>query len=494
MEDNNKRRLDYNADFQYEEDYFSDYTHINISQDSNNNELEYDDDFMQGIQDTIDDLVVLIPGLPLQLQTAINQVFKPILLDWRENFKDKKYPSRIPDPDKGVIKPIEPEPEPGPVPPSPRPNPNPDPDPNPNPNPDPDPNPNPSPDPNPDPEPGPIPPSPNPDPDPDPNPNPDPDPNPNPSPNPDPNPNPSPGPGDKDPESDPNDPDDPNKVPKDPWYPGILPPGPLPPIKNDGSGDGSGGNNDGGGGGGDNGYRPPGDTIYPGIIPLVPDMNPDDYPVTNNPEIDNEDDLFTPATSKKYVYEDIDPIEIVKLEFDKNVLDLYEYYTNRLKKVLGDYYTQILELAGTQLSSNAMDFMLNPITFEQANVIETLRHVMDSALRGEVMGDLKIEFSLSMFSLESSLYHMKNMKVVFELRLRYAEAKKAKNENKTDSLMNRILDALRTTYDAKYDNAYINWYKYLNSSLEVLADIMRTVLTCLRSKATIIKKGGIKEE
>ena len=446
MEDDNKRRLDYNADFQYEEDYFSDYTHINISQDSNNNELEYDDDFMQGIQDTIDDLVVLIPGLPLQLQTAINQVFKPILLDWRENFKDKKYPSRIPDPDKGVIKPIEPEPEPGPVPPSPRPNPNPDPDP-------------------------------------DPNPNPDPDPNPNPSPNPDPNPNPSPGPSDKDPESDPNDPDDPNKEPKDPWYPGILPPGPLPPI-----------NNNGGGGGGDNGYHPPGDTIYPGVIPLVPDMNPDDYPVTNNPEIDNEDDLFTPATAKKYVYEDIDPVEIVKLEFDKNVLDLYEYYTNRLKKVLGDYYTQILELAGTQLSSSAMDFMLNPITFEQANVIETLRHVMDSALRGEVMGDLKIEFSLSMFSLESSLYHMKNMKVVFELRLRYAEAKKAKNENKTDSLMNRILDALRTTYDAKYDNAYINWYKYLNSSLEVLADIMRTILTCLRSKATIIKKGGIKEE
>ena len=54
-----------------------------------------------------------------------------------------------------------------------------------------------------------------------------------------------------------------------------------------------------------------------------------------------------------------------------------------------------------------------------------------------------------------------------------------------------MLKGMLELYNSKYDNAYINLYKYLNSSLDVLEDVMRTLITGLKSKETIIKKGGV---
>lgn len=429
-DDKKDKTLGYEPDLDYEEDYSTDYTHIEYD-DEYTGGVQYDDDIMNNIQNNMDNLTILIPGLPLQMQTIVNQVFKPVLLDWRKNFKDKRYPSRIPDSDVPEIIPIDPDPEPDPIPP---------------------------------PGPGPTPPEdpggkdPNDDDDDDEEKDPDDDDEEEKDPNDDDE--------DDDEEKDPDDDDDDGgggKDPKDPWIPGYHPPGGIDPYDP---------------------YDPNFEFIY--------DDDEDEWPGID--ETDDEDSIFSPGGSKKFNFVEYDDYEIFELEYIKNISDLYNHYTYELNKIVGDYYKTILAMYGQAMQDKSnLDFIGNDIPKESADTVRELRHVMDTALRNEVMGNLKISFSNSMFSVESTLYHIKNIKTVQALRLRYADQKKIDNKELLDSLSNRMLNGIREMYDAKYDNAYINWYKYLISSLEVLADIMSTYLSGLKSKEIIIKKGGTKK-
>ena len=183
---------------------------------------------------------------------------------------------------------------------------------------------------------------------------------------------------------------------------------------------------------------------------------------------------------------------MAELEFIKNIADVYSYYTFRLKKTVSDYYTQLLALCGSNIGTADLDFLVGTITQEEADAISgAVRHLMDMALRFEVIGGLKVLFSKNMFSLESTLYHLKNLKTTQELRLRYIKADRLPDDSRENSLSNRMLKGMLELYNSKYDNAYINLYKYLNSSLDVLEDAMRTLITGLKSKETIIKKGGV---
>ena len=490
--DNNKKKLNYTADIKYTEDYSTLYSHKEDSFTQSYSSVIYDEDntFMTNINNNMNTLILLIPGLPIELQTAINQVFKPILLDWREWLKDEKYPIRIPDPDIPDIKDIPPgdkdpegkdpenkdpsnkdpedkDPEKDPEDKDPEKAPeDKDPDKDPedkdpedkDPEKDPeDKDPEKDPD-NKDPEKDPEYKDPNKDPD-DKDPDKDPD---------------DKNPDDKDPEDkDPDDKDPEGKDPenkdpdgKDPWYPGPMPPGAIDP---------------------------------PGITPITPTpkepWKPGATPPTNIKNPENDDDLFAPAASKKYDYRDLtkeEKIQMAELEFIKNIADVYSYYTFRLKKTVSDYYTQLLALCGSNIGTADLDFLVGTITQEEADAISgAVRHLMDMALRFEVIGGLKVLFSKNMFSLESTLYHLKNLKTTQELRLRYIKTDRLPDDSRENSLSNRMLKGMLELYNSKYDNAYINLYKYLNSSLDVLEDVMRTLITGLKSKETIIKKGGV---
>ena len=392
MDDNkNKKQLGYNADIQYEEDYSTDYTHQPQTSTSDLSGVEYDDDFMNSIQDDVDDLIQMIPGLPLIMQTAINQVFKPVIKDWNR-IKDNKYPKKIPDGDKAII--IDPDPNPvippGPIPPGPKPTPTP-----------------------PDPIPAPIPPGPKPIP-----------------------------------------------LPEEKERPGYI----IPEI-------------------GDN---------------PIPDPNEDPY---ENFRVDseritpfiNDDDLFVPSTNRKVVYETIEKIEQYKLEYIKNMADLIHFYTSRLKGIVSDYYLYLFSSFSVISSAEDMAFLHNQLTPITSQVTDEMRHVMDAALRNEVIGANKMHFCINTFTLEGTLYHLKNLRAVQELRLRYETIDKQENMESPDSMSNKILNSVTDMYSAKYDVAYINLYKHLNGSLRITEDCSKTLMSCLKAKETIIRKGGRKK-
>ena len=388
MDDNNKnkKQLGYNADIQYEEDYSTDYTHQPQTSTSDLGGVEYDDDFMNSIQEDVNDLIQMIPGLPSTMQTAINQVFKPVIKDWNR-IKDNKYPKKIPDGEKSIIM----IPDPDPIPP------------------------------------GPIPPKPVP---------------------------PTPVPAPTPPEF------DPIPKPEEKERPGYI----IPEI---------------------------GD-------PPIPDPNEDPYknfhvdPEAKVPFI-NDDDLFVPSTNRKVVYETIEKTEQYKLEYTKNMADLIHFYTSRLKGIVSDYYLYLFSSFSVINSAEDMAFLHNQLTPITSQVTDEMRHVMDTALRNEVVGANKMHFCINTFTLEGTLYHLKNLRAVQELRLRYAQIDKLENIESPDSMSNKILNSITDMYSAKYDVAYINLYKHLNGSLRITEDCAKTLMSCLKAKETIIRKGGRKK-
>ena len=429
MDDNNKnkKQLGYNADIQYEEDYSTDYTYQPQTSTSDLGGVEYDDDFMNSIQEDVNDLIQMIPGLPSTMQTAINQVFKPVIKDWNR-IKDNKYPKKIPDGNKPII--IIPDPDPIP--------------------------------------PGPIPPKPVP-------------------------------PGSTPPGTVPPGSIPPGTVPPGSTPPGTVPPGSIPP-----------------------GTVPPGSTppgsILPELKPIpkpeekerpgyiipeigdlpIPDPKEDPYknfrvdPEEKVPFI-NDDDLFVPSTNRKVVYETIEKTEQYKLEYTKNMADLIHFYTSRLKGIVSDYYLYLFSSFSVISSAEDMAFLHNQLTPITSQVTDGMRHVMDTALRNEVVGANKMHFCINTFTLEGTLYHLKNLRAIQELRLRYAQIDKQENIESPDSMSNKMLNSMTDMYSAKYDVAYINLYKHLNGSLRITEDCAKTLMSCLKAKETIIRKGGRKK-
>ena len=470
MDGKNKKELGYTANIKYQEDYITDYAHykqLNNEPITDNNQGNVDDDdFMQMVHDDIKDLIQLVPKLPTNVQTAINQVLKPVIRAWKK-IKDNEYPRHIPDDkDPHII-----------VPPSP-PSPSPDPDDPWTPNPTPPPtweNPEPE---QPDPEqPDPEQPDPwNPDPwNPDPwNPDPwSPDPEqPDPE-QPDPwNPDPwNPDPWNPEPEQ--PDPWNPDPWNPDPWNPDPWSPGsPIwtPPIRE----------------------NPDPTIIVPTIINPIPDRREDLVPNTIllSPII-TDDDLFRPATNRRIEYEVIDEVEKMKMEYIKNLAEVIHHYTSNLKDLILEFFMNKMSALCSATDAQDVSFIVNEITENNCSTSDQLRHLMDSALRNEVISTNKLHFSLNTFSLESTLYHLKNFNAVQELRLRYAKIEKLENNEMVDSTSNNILNGVRDMYDKKYDLAYINLYKYLNGSLNILEDCLRTMETSTKSKETLIRKDGL---
>ena len=403
MDGKNKKELGYTANIKYQEDYITDYTHykqLNNDSTIDNNQGDVDDDdFMQMVHDDIKDLIQLVPKLPTNVQTAINQVLKPVIRAWKK-IKDNEYPRHIPDDkDPHII----------------------------------------------------IPPLPSPIPD-------------------DPS---TPDPWEPDPwEPDPWEPIDP--VDPDPWTPNPWEPDPPPtwtPPERE---------------------NPDPTIIVPTIINPIPEPRetPDPKTILISPII-TDDDLFRPATDRRIEYEVIDEVEKMKMEYTKNLAEVIHHYTSNLKDLILEFFMNKISALSSATDEQDISFIINEITENNCSTSDQLRHLMDSALRNEVISTNKLHFSLNTFSLESTLYHLKNFNAVQELRLRYAEIEKLEDNEMVDSTSNNILNGVRDMYDKKYDLAYNNLYKYLNGSLNILKDCLRTMEASTKSRETLIRKDGL---
>lgn len=370
--DKNKPQYSYRPDIQYQDTYESDYKnkHYQTVQVQDKDDDEKGKEIMDSITNVFNDVSKIVPLLPVDLQTAINNVYKPILDDW-DGIRKKPYPITIPDPDKIIY--------------------------------------------------------------------------------------------------------DPKTI----IYPYGKPfeydidvdgPGPIPYY--------------------------PAPTVYP------PDDPPSTEPSVYDPKyvVDN-DRIWDGIVPINITFSKVDPVEVIEKELIKNIADLYNYYANRLKDILYHYYSEKLMSAyskkkdadGNLINKTIRDlaFLTLPITDSCSSVTEDCKHLFDASLAMGEKTRLKLYFMQNAFPLEQTLFHLKNFKTIYELRLRYEKIELSEGKDKTDAMSNNILKGMKTSYDQKYDVSFMNLYKYLNSSLDILQDTVNTELAGIKARKTLLEKGGI---
>ena len=471
MREISKQRIDYRPNIKYTSDYYTQGKTVSQSNQSiengfRNNRVPLDTYTIPNIENNINFLNTALPLLPKELYKAVKEVYDPICDVFYEELIDK-----IIDPNPQIpeiiIKPVDPTPKPYPTP-------------------------NPSPGPNP---------------------------------NPDPNPYPDPDPSDNkgyvfpiilkpiDLKNKPDDEED--KIEdKENVFPIILKPMDgnkdeneskdesekyvypiiLRPMDNSNNKEESGNETK--------------ERVYPIILRPIKDNDDEEeeenrkhvFPIILRPIDDDDNDdisegeeevgLWDPPSKKiEYVYPDLN--EAINREFVYLLSKVINHYTNRLKDIVNNYLFNIMK-CNLQQSEENIDFISNKLELTSNDILNHSKHLLDSSVKSENTAALRTEFFKNVFNIRDTAVYLRSFMVSHELRKRYTNIKYSKGNSMANSMSDSILEKLNIQYELQYRKNFENLFRYLESSLKVIDDILRLYIRDGLSKSTIIKKGGIK--
>lgn len=149
-------------------------------------------------------------------------------------------------------------------------------------------------------------------------------------------------------------------------------------------------------------------------------------------------------------------------------------------------------LASINKNTSEIKMLLDNILLSSSNVIDNAKHLLDSAVRESIVKDMKLNYFSTMFNAEETIKHLKQLKAMQELRLRYSKIDEVIGDTKTNQMNNNILMASKLIYDRKYEIAYENLYRYLTSSNKILEDTLQTYIQEMKSKQILIERNGIR--
>ena len=182
--------------------------------------------------------------------------------------------------------------------------------------------------------------------------------------------------------------------------------------------------------------------------------------------------------------------EIIEKEYIKNLVDLFEDYNTELHNILAEFWTNLI-LSTSNKSSSEIRILLDNIVLSSSEIIESAKHLLDSAVRQQLLKNMKIDYYNMIFNAENTIKHLQQLKAMQELRLRYSKIEEVEGNTKTNQNNNNILKASKYVYNRKYEIAYENLYRYLNSSNKVLKDTLQTWTQEIKSKQILIERNGI---
>ena len=149
-------------------------------------------------------------------------------------------------------------------------------------------------------------------------------------------------------------------------------------------------------------------------------------------------------------------------------------------------------LASINKNTSEIKMLLDNILLSSSNVIDNAKHLLDSAVRESIVKNMKLNYFSTIFNAEETIKHLKQLKAMQELRLRYSKIDEVIGDTKTNQMNNNILIASKLIYDRKYEIAYENLYRYLTSSNKILEDTLQTYIQEMKSKQILIERNGIR--
>ena len=193
-----------------------------------------------------------------------------------------------------------------------------------------------------------------------------------------------------------------------------------------------------------------------------------------------------------YIY---DEETIVRQEYNKNMMDLLDYYFEALADAMGNYtmgYVMALNKKSSSDSANIRQSILN--ADKKIKVSKGNEHLLDVGFRTELMSELKLSFMRRMCPVDQSMMMFANFKTITELRKKYARMTYLDTNKREDNMSDALLSACKMLYSEKYDKAFTELYRYLKGSVELTKDVLQEELGSYKAKQTIAEKGGFEKD
>ena len=240
------------------------------------------------------------------------------------------------------------------------------------------------------------------------------------------------------------------------------------------------------------------DELHDKEVSKIPDEDDWEY-VTEDSNKDEDQNSGNGSSGGMWGTDDFFPIkkeehtlsEIYEKEYIKNLVDLFDYYITELNGIVADFWRDYM-LATSNKTVSEIRVIVNNILLNSSRINDDAKHLLDSAVRQQIIKDMKMDYYNIMFNAEETIIHLKQLKAVQELRMRYAKIKEINGTTKTNQMNNNILKSSKILYSRKYDIAYENLYRYLNTSNKVLRDSFQTWVAEIKSKQILIERKGIK--
>lgn len=183
-------------------------------------------------------------------------------------------------------------------------------------------------------------------------------------------------------------------------------------------------------------------------------------------------------------------VQLIQDKYRRDTLRLDKYYLQQLQLVLQRYFQQMLMAMAETGMEDITDLTKN---FEgtQVKVPEGkgLEHLKDHIVRSQMIRDHKTRLFRKTHSVDNTLKHMRAWHVAEKQRERYYKEKYKDSSTYTQSHSNALLREARSSYDKAYSASLYSMYKYLNSSILLVNDILDMTIKEGQAKAMLLQNG-----
>lgn len=237
------------------------------------------------------------------------------------------------------------------------------------------------------------------------------------------------------------------------------------------------------------------------ITPPTPDLieeEPEETDVSSDPVIEPADSdsgakrrpsllprndslsvVVRPSKSLRVVLDDT---------FSIDKTEIYKDFINKLRLVIEQYMREILYIA------EAGGFPSYQDLFYQYNLASddlpaNLKHIGDDVIRSQISRNQKARFFRKVYNIDQTIYHLRANKIAHELRKRYYDEDYGSSKDYLETNANDLLKANRLQYDNKYQQNMYNFYKYLNSSVILVDEVLQTFVKESKGKAILNRQG-----
>lgn len=214
-------------------------------------------------------------------------------------------------------------------------------------------------------------------------------------------------------------------------------------------------------------------------------------PQKMNPSLSKLPNLFpTPTNIAIKVQQPKTLVQLIQETYDADQIHLDQYYLEQLQIIMQKYFQKML-----MTMNEAGLESINDLTkeFDGDSVVipsgQSLEHLRDFICRSQIARNQQTRLFRKTHSVDRTLQHMRSWHAAEQERERYYDEKYRDSGTYVESHSNALLREARSSYDTGYSSALYSMYKYLDSSVMVMNDILTATAKEAQAKAMLLKAG-----